>query len=227
MILNRHVSRLEAFSDAIFAFAATYLVLSLRAEEYADLRRNLSHLPAVALSFAAMTLMWAVHNGFFRRYEIEDATTIVLNAVFLFVVIYFVFPLKFAMTTAMSFFFGSALGLVPPAMTPETLAEMFMLYSAGWIASFLCIAMLYLHAARQRASLGLDDLATFDAVTQARHYGTFVVAGVISFALAAGGVGVDYGVPGFVYFLMGPLGWWNGSRRSKQRERLRLTIAPG
>lgn len=227
MILNRHVSRLEAFSDAIFAFAATYLVLSLRADEYADLRRNLSHLPAVALSFGAMLLMWSVHNGFFRRYEIEDATTLVLNAIFLFVVIYFVFPLKFAVSTAMAFFFGDALGLVPPPMTPETLAEMFVLYAAGWIAAFLCITLLYLHASRRRALLGLDDMAAFDAVTRAWHYGTFVVAGVISLVLALAGVGVGYGMPGFVYVVMGPLGWWNDARRSKQRETLRLASVPG
>jgi hypothetical protein len=43
-----------------------------------------------------------------------------------------------------------------------------------------------------------------------RHYLIFVAVGLLSVAFAAGGVGIRYGLPGFVYCLLGPLCWWNG-----------------
>ena len=32
----------------------------------------MNHFVAFALSFTTLILLWAVHNGFFRRYEMED-----------------------------------------------------------------------------------------------------------------------------------------------------------
>jgi uncharacterized membrane protein len=232
MIVNRHVSRLEAFSDAIFGFAATLLVVSTDIPgSYVQLAATLKLFVPFALSFATLVLLWAVHNGFFRRYEIEDTTTIVLNAIFLFLVIFYVYPLRFAMTTAVGFF-GASFGMVPITMQWWQLANMFIMYGAGWTAVFACVSLLYLHAYRRRETLGLDPLSAFDAVTQARHYGMFVLAGIISMAIAASGVGIAIGLPGFIFAILGPFCWWNGWSRAKQRERIqggaaKVAAAPG
>jgi len=218
MILNRNVSRLEAFSDAIFGFAATLLVVSLEPPaSYQELVANVRGFAAFAFSFATLVLLWAVHNAYFRRYEIEDATTIVLNAVFLFVVVFYVYPLRYAMTTATAYFLG---GIVPLPLEPLTnaqLANMFAIYGIGWTAAFACVALMYLHARRRRDVLGLDDLAAYDAGTHACHYAMFVLVGLVSVALALGEVGVRYGVPGHAYVLLGPSCWWNGARRARGR----------
>jgi uncharacterized membrane protein len=220
MIINRHVSRLEAFSDAIFGFAATLLVVSTDVpSNYTELAATLRTFVPFALSFATLVLLWAVHNGFFRRYEIEDATTIILNAVFLFLVIFYVYPLRFAMMTAVGFF-GASFGMERISMEWWQLANMFVMYGAGWTAVFTCVSLLYLHAYRRRETLGLDTLAVFDAVSAARHYGMFVLAGIISMAIARSGVGISIGLPGFAFAILGPLCWWNGWSRGKQRERI-------
>lgn len=221
MIVNRHVSRLEAFSDAIFGFAATLLVVDLDAPTtYAALVANVNHFVAFALSFATLVLLWAVHNGFFRRYELEDAGTIVLNAIFLFLIVFYVYPLKFAWTTFVGFTLGGVLDVPRVPMTRDALAGMFAIYGVGWTAAFAAIAMLHLHAWRRRDALGLDRLAAFDAITLARYYGMFVLTGLVSVALATAQVGVPYGVPGHAYFLLGPLCWWNGTTRARARARV-------
>ena len=48
-----------------------------------------------ALTFALICWIWYLHYAFFRKFEAEDRLTIVLNCVLLFVVLFFVYPLKF------------------------------------------------------------------------------------------------------------------------------------
>src|SRR5690606_25563506 len=89
-------TRLEAFSDGVFAFAATLLVVSLEVpNSFSELLADLSGMGAFALGFLALVLLWAVHNAYFRRYALEDGWTIALNACLLFVILFYVFPLKF------------------------------------------------------------------------------------------------------------------------------------
>jgi hypothetical protein len=45
--------------------------------------------------FALLFQIWWRHYRFFRRYDLEDSTVIVLTGVLLFVVLFFVYPLKF------------------------------------------------------------------------------------------------------------------------------------
>src|SRR5580658_262445 len=57
-------------------------------------RRN-GGFPAFAFTFAALMWVWGRHYYFFRYYGLEDITTIVLNTLLLFLVLFYVYPLKF------------------------------------------------------------------------------------------------------------------------------------
>ena len=48
--------------------------------------------------FAALILVWSYHYRLFSRFDLEDLWTIVLNSVLLFLVLFYVYPLKFLMT---------------------------------------------------------------------------------------------------------------------------------
>lgn len=66
---SRDITRLEAFSDAVFAFAATLLVVSLEVPKtFPQLQTDLKGFIAFGLAFSALVLIWTVHNGFFKRY---------------------------------------------------------------------------------------------------------------------------------------------------------------
>ena len=101
VIRHREVSRLEGFSDAVFGFALTLLVVSLETpNDFADLKTQMAGFVPFALMFAMVCWIWYEHNVFFRRYGLQDAWTVFLNAVLLFVVLFYVYPLRF-LTTAL------------------------------------------------------------------------------------------------------------------------------
>jgi len=65
----RNVTRLEGFSDTVFGFALTLLVVSLETPRDIEGLRNMagSFLP-FGLTFAMVASIWHQHNRFFRRY---------------------------------------------------------------------------------------------------------------------------------------------------------------
>ncbi len=90
--------RLEAFSDGVFAIAATLLVLEIGVPEsgYDDLWQAIrdqwpSYL-AYTTSFFTIGGLWTAHHGLFRRLESADGTLMRLNLVLLWAVAFLPFP---------------------------------------------------------------------------------------------------------------------------------------
>lgn len=87
------MTRLETFSDAVFAFALTLLVVSLEVpSRYRDLMTLVRGFLPFACCFALLVWIWYEHSAFFSRFGLNDGVTIVLNAVLLFVVLFYVYP---------------------------------------------------------------------------------------------------------------------------------------
>lgn len=215
-MIGKPVNRLEAFSDAVFAISATLLVVSLEVpESFQGLLDNLAGFPAFAFSFAMLMLIWVEHNRFFRLSGLQDAPTIALNSLLLFVVLFFVYPLKFL---ALSFS-AWALGLGPDMIgSQRDLQSMFMLYGAGWLAVFVCFAGLYWHAARHA---GLERRQRFEAHLHAQNSLLTAGVGLLSVLVAWSGFGLWFGLPGMVYALLGvtnPVFWILADRRRARHD---------
>jgi hypothetical protein len=66
---GREVTRLESFSDAVFGFALTLLVVSLEVpKSFADLIDAMQGFPGFAVCFTMLAMLWNSHYKFSRRY---------------------------------------------------------------------------------------------------------------------------------------------------------------
>jgi uncharacterized membrane protein len=222
---RREATRLEAFSDAMIAFAAALVVLSLDVPKgYSDLIENLQGFIPFALTFAALLLVWVAHKNLFRRYPLDDTFTIVTNSVFLFTILFYAYPLKFIVGSVVEIFVH---GNDAVLASPGELRNLFVLYGLGWMIVFFCIALLYWHAARSAAELGLSEIEEYDAVSDSRYYLGFVLAGVVSVALAIANVGVSFGVPGIAYCLVGVFAAANAyARRLNRPDSVSAALGP-
>src|SRR5262245_65342384 len=73
---RREVSRVEGFSDAVFAFAITLLVVSLEVPKtFEELTAAIRGFPAFAVCFALLFQVWWRHYPFFRNYDPEVGST--------------------------------------------------------------------------------------------------------------------------------------------------------
>lgn len=212
------MSRVDGFSDVVFGFALTLLVVSLEVPKtFAELSAVVSGFVPFAISFLFLMMIWHAHYTFFRRYGLEDQTTIVLNAVLLFVVLFYVYPLKFL--------FSGMLGGVLRGERAEQftaarqIPELMVLYGVGFAAIYLLLAAMYWHAWRERGALKLNALEQLltkgTLVDLALEGGVALLACVVALLLPPEKAGVS----GYVYFLIagtktGVLTWVG--RRTRQ-----------
>ena len=221
---GHEVTRIEGFSDAVFAFAVTLLVVSLEVPKtFSELMGVMRGFLPFAVCFGLLMMVWREHYVFFRRYGLQDNVVIWLNAVLLFVVLFYVYPLKFVFTLALSPFLGRP-GTERMIETAE-IPRLFVIYGMGLIAIYTLMAALYFHALRKRRALELSPLEEFD--TRASIVSTLLGAGVgaVSVAIALIVPPETAGLAGYAYFLFGPVMALYGTIAGKRRRRYEVHAA--
>jgi len=151
------MSRVDGFSDVVFGFALTLLVVSLEVPHtYDELHKVLLGVFPFAICFLLFFTIWHAHFRFFRRYGLHDPATIWINCVLLFTVLVYVYPLKFLFTLVA---WAPDPGRDSPVFSdPTQVRELVMVYGAGFAAIYLLLAALYTNAWRQRRELDLNPL---------------------------------------------------------------------
>ncbi|MGH7939377.1 MAG: TMEM175 family protein, partial [Bryobacteraceae bacterium] len=181
---GQEVSRLESFADAVFGFALTLLVVSLDVpKNFGDLITTMRGFPAFALCFLILALIWNAHYKFCRRYGLDDGLTRFLTCTLLFLVLFYVYPLKFLFNLSVNeFVFGFSPSSVH--VTVEEISTLLIIYGLGFAAVYLSIFLLYLHAWRVRDLLDLNDFECMETRFFLRRMAIFVLIGLLAAGLA-------------------------------------------
>lgn len=214
------VSRLEGFSDSVFAIVLALLFLrAAPPETFTDLKIAMKGLVPFAATFAIIGYVWVEHWMFSRRYDLQDGWTTFLNLLLLFLLLFYAYPLKYLFTMLCVQFFGAIGPLNVKGMqigldTEGDAIRLFVYYGVGCGAIFLVLALGYAHAWRLRRQLQLNATEAF--LTRAGMIQCLIQVGfaVLSMTLAVFGLGLRWGMPGWVYAFIGPAmamhGMWEG-----------------
>jgi len=215
------VTRLESFSDAVFGFALTLLVVSLEVpRSFADLIAAMQDFPAFAVCFAMLAMLWNSHYRFCRRYGLDDGTTRFLTCVLLFIVLLYVYPLKFLFNLSVNdMIFGHS--TAAPVIREGDLPMLLSVYGFGFAGVYLALTLLYLHAWQLRDVLDLSEIEKLDT-----RFGIYRLISVVIIGLSAAGLAL---IPSFsawaglTYLLLFPT--LRGFRIVHRRRRAALLAA--
>jgi uncharacterized membrane protein len=217
---GREVTRLESFSDAVFGFAVTLLVVSLEVpKSFADLMETMRGFLAFGICFAILAMIWNDHYKYSRRFGLDDGFVRFLTCLMLFIVLLYVYPLKFLFNL---FINGMILHGARGQLTRDQGSTLFVIYGMGFAAIYLVLAALYLHAYRRRRELELNEIEVLD--TRWESYGMLCMAsvGVVSALVALIADYVD--VAGFVYLSLFVIMRIHGTLHGRKRRELKAGL---
>jgi len=211
------IARIEGLSDAVFAFAVTLLVVSLEVPKtFTELALVMRGFFPFAVCFALLMQVWYEQYRYYRRYNLQDPYSTFLNCVLLFLVLFYVYPLKFLFTVLVNEWMGFGTRVQLPNGHWENMIErnqfprLMAIFSAGYIAVSVIFILLFVHALRKREALELEEREIFATKTTIGAAFINVTAGLASLSVAllaparyAGFAGIVYPIiltPGFTIY---------------------------
>jgi hypothetical protein len=228
---SHEVSRIEGLSDAVFGFAITLLVVSLEVPKtFNELSATMRGFGAFAISFLLLFTVWFNQYKFFRRYGLQDNTTVWLNGALLFVILFYIYPLKFLFSFLVNELTGGhgevrlANGNAEAMIEGDQMGTLMLIFGAGYLAVFSVFVLLYWHAYRKRLELELNALESFDTRNSIQECAINCAIAVISICIVLF-AGAKYGgVAGMAYMLTGVAMGANGTIMGNRRRRLEKQI---
>jgi uncharacterized membrane protein len=158
---GNEITRLEGFTDAVFAFAVTLLVVSLEVPKtFNELVAAMKGFVAFAACFAVLAQVWHQHYLFSRRYGLQTHYATFLNSVLLFVVLFYVYPLKFLFTLTLIILTRRSAQPSEHAQVIIYLNQiptLIVIFCIGFIAVATVFGLLYSYALRKRVQLDLSE----------------------------------------------------------------------
>ena len=209
---GQEVLRIEGFADAVFGFAVTLLVVSLEVPNtFDELLATMRGFFAFAISFGMFYQVWYDHYKLFRRYGLDDNFTIHLSALLLFVVLFYIYPLKFLFSALMDQLLGfstqggSSAGEVVETIEPGQWPLLLVIFGAGFVVVQLVFALLYWRAYALRGVLNLNEYEASITRQEIQSYLILAGIGLASIAIALLGGEEATSWAGLVYLLSWPL----------------------
>lgn len=162
-------TRVEALSDGVFAIATALLVISSSIPEtYAELLHFLKDLVPFALCMALLMLIWYQHYVFFIRYGFKDAKIVAVNTLLLFLILFYIYPLKFLMQLLYDMFgaiftqnHATLSHLFTDVIRMEDTPELMVIYGFGAASIFFTLALMYYIAYRRTEALEMTEVEKF------------------------------------------------------------------
>lgn len=214
-------SRLDNLTDAVFGIAITLLIFNLtNPNSFQDLLTFTKTLPAFLISIAFILLIWNEHLGFSEIYTLNDTRLTILNTIFIALVIFYVYPLRFLTLFLTNFFFNTEIAV---SIQGDQVPYLMIYYGFVAFALYFVLYLFYNRAFRLKKELNLNDFEEFYTKSQKNRLLIMFVVPLFSILLTivvnefsfiwasvAGGV---------IYFLYTPLIiLWHNKFKNKSKD---------
>lgn len=181
----RDGTRLEAFTDAAFAFALTLLAISgdEMPGSVEELKLALHQVPSFIVSAALLIMFWYEHQRWSRAYKIEDGVIVVLTAILVCTVLIYVYPLKMLFS---GFFHWATDGFIQASFDARSagdISDLFAIYGYGFITMCLSMFLIYRHTINKAKQAGLTAEQVLVARQQSITFLLLLSPGVLSLIL--------------------------------------------
>jgi uncharacterized membrane protein len=217
------MTRTETFTDAAFAFALTLLVVSIDSipSTYDELWFAVQGIPAFGLSCALLFLFWYGHWNWSRRYGLEDFTSIVLSFFLVFLMLCYVYPMKYVTSIFVGWITDRRLDVDADIGSMDELYGIFTIYSIGFVALCVVLLLLYLRAWARRSDLRLDVVERHVTRTEIGSWMILASVGILAILMGLFAPHHLLTVPGWAYVLLPLIMPVWGVIRGRQHKRLR------
>ena len=200
-------SRLDALTDTVFGIAITLLIFNLNnPNSFADLVLFTKTLPAFLISIGFLMVIWNEHVNFSRMYGPADSWYAFLHTLFLALIIFYVYPLRFLTLYLTNFLFTDSFQL---NLSGKDVPELVTYYSFILFGLNFVLFLFYLRAWRIRTKINLNPFEVFHTKAQLLRMvimcGVPVISILIVFVLRDKSVFWASFLGGIIYFLYSPL----------------------
>ncbi|VXD17746.1 TMEM175 family protein [Marinoscillum sp. 108] len=235
---GKNQTRVEAFTDAAFALGITLIVLSTSAPNtFEELWLSMRDVVPFGLCVILVMVIWYQHYIFFLRYGLQDSRIITLNTFLIFLILIYVYPLKFLFKILFDLYVGLFTSdreifqhLFTSVIKLEDTPTLMMLYGLGAACIFFTISLMYRHALKISSELELDEYEIHETKAALRTNLLMGIIPLLSALIALSGLfGMhNFTVSGFIYMLYPPVMITHGKMAQKRRDQLlkKLNLQP-
>jgi hypothetical protein len=211
-------TRLENLTDAIFGFAITLLVIASQVPKtYVELQASMYGFIGFIFCIMLLLGLWNNHNSFFLHYGLQDKITKTLNFLFLFVLLFYVYPLKYLFSYLGTSIYvrlklssgdnSEALQLVLSELVSANMntyqwADLMIRFGLGLFFMYVFLFLMHLNALKKKEELQLPAREVFITKTFIQAFAILVGITVLSMLIVILFGGGSAAFSGFTYLLV-------------------------
>lgn len=219
--LGEENARLNNLIDAVFGIALALLTFSVTdANSFSDLLIFAKSFPAILVSIILLYLVWKEHVSFNAVFNINGFKLQLLNLIFIALVIFYVYPLRFMTKLLTSMFFKLDIDL---SIKPGEIPDLMIYYGA--IAFAIYFTLYFCYSVVLKQDLKLTEYEIF--YTQSQKMRMLMMAAVPFVSLIVSLSLKNYSIPlasalGGMSYALFPLfiGIWKRKHKSRKSELL-------
>lgn len=197
---GHEVSRIEDFSDSVFAITIALLLVSVEVPNtFEQLVFHMKGFIGFSFAFAFLIYLWHAHYLYFRRFGLKTTAIIWMNGMLLFLIMFYSYPLKFLVNKLFQFSDQARVTLT----TSDQARDLMIYYGLGLIAIFLFLIIMYIYAYKQD-QLELNKIEKLACKAKFLEYSIMIFWGTVSVILTIFLPDRYLAISGLIYCLIGP-----------------------